>query len=93
VAKNQDFNLQRCTRSKPRSDANNCREKRCNHESGRLTRALVKINHFKLNENIGRDSPLLSSLVNAALATAARVNVVLPVRIPLLAQASNLLCS
>ena len=58
-----------------------------------LTRALVKVNHFKLNENIGRDSPLLSSLVNAALATAARVNVVLPVRIPLLAQASNLLCS
>ena len=58
MAKSQDFNLQRCTTSQPRSDANNCREKRCNHESGRLTRALVKINHFKLNENIGRDRRL-----------------------------------
>jgi hypothetical protein len=57
VAKSQNFNLRRCTRSKPRLDPYNHSEKRSKHGRGRLIRALVKINHFKLNENISTGNP------------------------------------
>jgi len=82
VAKSQNFNLQRCARSKPRSDTDNRREKRNKRGRGRPTRALDKINHFKLNENIGRDELAHSNSPRLELRMSTEPNSFYPFTIP-----------
>jgi hypothetical protein len=58
VAQRKVFQLQRCSSSKPRSDADQRRKERSKHGLGRLATALDKVNDFRLNEIVGRDNSL-----------------------------------
>jgi hypothetical protein len=55
VAEGKVFQLQPCSSSKPRSDADQCEKEWSRHGRTRLTMSPEKINDFKMNEIIGRD--------------------------------------
>jgi len=56
VAQGKVFQLQCCSSSKPRSDANQCGKQSSKHQVETLAAYPDKINDLNLNEVIGRDS-------------------------------------
>jgi hypothetical protein len=61
VAQGKVFQLQCCSSSKPRSDANQCGKQSSKHQVETLAAYPDKINDLNLNEVIGRDRAILEA--------------------------------